>query len=50
MVVVLGAGFGALLGERIHSRLSTSILRSIYSGMVGLIAVRIWLSILEFEP
>jgi hypothetical protein len=30
--------------------LSISILRSIYSGMVGLIAVRIWLSILEFEP
>jgi uncharacterized protein len=50
MVVVLGGGFGALIGERIHNRLSTSILRSIYSGMVGLIAVRIWLSILEFEP
>jgi hypothetical protein len=49
-MVVLGAGFGALLGERIHGPLSTPILRSIYSGMVGLIAARIWLSILEFEP
>jgi uncharacterized protein len=49
-VVVIGASIGALAGERIHCRLPTPILRHIYSAMVGLIAVRIWLSILAFEP
>ena len=48
--VVIGASIGALVGERIHRRLPTPTLRSIYSGLVGLIAVRIWLSILAFEP
>jgi uncharacterized protein len=49
-VVVIGASIGALAGERIHCRLPTPILRYIYSAMVGLIAVRIWLSILAFDP
>jgi uncharacterized protein len=49
MVVVLGAGIGALVGERIHSRLATHTLRYVYGVMVGLIAVRIWLSILDFD-
>lgn len=47
-VVVVGAGIGALLGERIHRRLPTSTLRYIYSAIVACIAVRIWLSILDF--
>jgi uncharacterized membrane protein YfcA len=49
MVVVIGAGIGALLGERIHRRLPTPTLRYIYSAIVALIAVRIWLSILDFD-
>jgi uncharacterized protein len=49
MVVVIGAGIGALAGERIHSRVPAPILRYVYGGMVGLIAVRIWLSILDFD-
>jgi len=49
-VVVIGASIGALAGERIHCRLPTPILRYIYSAMVGLIAVRIWLSILALDP
>ena len=48
-VVVIGAGIRALVGEKIHRRLSSPILRYIYSAMVGLIAARIWLSILDFD-
>jgi uncharacterized membrane protein YfcA len=48
MVVVIGAGIGALVGERIHRRLATPMLRYAYAAMVGLIASRIWLSILAF--
>lgn len=44
--VVCGAGLGALLGERTHRRLSTHSLRHIYAALVGLIAVRVWLTIL----
>jgi hypothetical protein len=39
--VVIGAGIGALVGEKIHRRLPTPILRYVYSAMVGLIAARI---------
>jgi uncharacterized membrane protein YfcA len=49
-VVVSGAGIGALIGERIHPHLPNPTLRYIYSAMVGLIAVRIWFSILAFGP
>jgi uncharacterized membrane protein YfcA len=49
MVVVVGAGIGALLGERIHGRLPAPILRYTYATMVGIIAARIWLTILEFD-
>ena len=48
-VVVIGAGIGALFGERIHRRLPTTILRYIYTAVVALIAVSIWLSILDFD-
>lgn len=49
-VVVIGAGIGALLGEKVHRRFSTPILRYLYAGMVGIITVRIWLSILIYDP
>jgi len=48
-LVVIGAGIGAMLGERIHGRLPAPILRQIYAAIVGLIAVRVWLSILDFH-
>jgi uncharacterized membrane protein YfcA len=48
-VVVAGAVIGALLGERIHGRLPAPILRYTYATMVGLIAARVWLSILDFH-
>jgi len=49
-VVVIGAAIGALVGEGIHPRLPILTLRYIYSAMVGLIAIRIWLSILTSGP
>jgi hypothetical protein len=44
--VVLGAGLGALGGERSHGQVSPRMLRYIYAGVVGLIAIRIWLTLL----
>lgn len=46
LAVVIGAAFGALGGEWSHNRISPRALRYIYAGMVGVIAVRIWISIL----
>jgi len=48
LVVVIGAGIGALVGEQIHRRLAAPMLRYTYAAMVGLIATRVWLSILAF--
>lgn len=47
LAVVLGAGLGALGGERAHSRVSPRMLRYLYAGVIGLIAVRIWLTLLD---
>jgi uncharacterized membrane protein YfcA len=49
VVVVFGAAIGTLIGERIHSRLPTPILRYIYAAMIALIAARIWLSIIDSD-
>ena len=46
-VVVIGAGIGTLVGEKIHRRLPTPLLRYLYAAMVALIAARIWFSILD---
>jgi len=47
LAVVLGAALGALGGERSHSQVSPRMLRYIYAGVVGLIAIRIWLTLLS---
>jgi len=47
LAVVLGAGLGALGGERSHGQVSPRMLRYIYAGVVGLIAIRIWLTLLD---
>ena len=46
LAVVTGAAFGALGGEQSHSRVSPRALRYVYAGMVGLITVRVWVTIL----
>lgn len=47
--VVVGAAGGAMIGEKIHGKLSGQALRQLYALMVGLITVRVWLSILGFD-
>jgi len=45
--VVVGASFGALGGEWSHRRVSPMTLRYVYAAVIGIIAVRIWISILS---
>jgi uncharacterized membrane protein YfcA len=47
--VVIGAAGGALIGEKLHGKLSPQTLRQIYAGLVGLIALRVWMSILGLD-
>ena len=48
-LVVAGATLGALAGERAHGHVSSLVLRRIYAGMVALIALRVWLTILGVD-
>ena len=45
VAVVVGAGLGALVGERVHRLASTRMLRMIYAAMVFLVTIRVWLTI-----
>jgi uncharacterized membrane protein YfcA len=47
LAVVVGASAGALAGERIHARVSPRVLRYVYAGMVGVITLRIWITLLS---
>ncbi len=47
LAVVIGAGLGALAGEWSHRRVSPPVLRYVYAGVIGLVAVRIWITILS---
>ncbi len=49
VLVVAGAMLGALAGERAHRSLSSVMLRRIYTIMVGLIALKVWLTILGVD-
>jgi uncharacterized membrane protein YfcA len=49
IIVVMGAALGALAGEQLHRRLSIQTLRIVYTAMVALIALRIWLTILGVD-
>ncbi|MBM4296133.1 MAG: sulfite exporter TauE/SafE family protein, partial [Deltaproteobacteria bacterium] len=47
--VVVGATIGALAGEKSHSRASPQTLRYAYFIVIGLVAVRVWITILGFD-
>jgi uncharacterized membrane protein YfcA len=49
IAVVIGASIGALVGERTHRRIPAPLLRYVYGTMVGLIALRVWLTILDLH-
>lgn len=46
IAVVIGASVGALLGEKSHSRASPQVLRYAYCIVIGLVALRVWITIL----
>ena len=45
LAVVMGAGVGALGGEWSHGRVSPLVLRYVFAGVIGLVAVRIWITL-----
>jgi uncharacterized membrane protein YfcA len=47
LAVVIGAGLGALGGERIHGLVSPRVLRYVYAGVIGLVGIRVWLTLLS---
>jgi uncharacterized membrane protein YfcA len=47
--VVIGAAIGAVVGEKLHSKISTQTLRQIYGIMVAVIAARVWMTLLGFD-
>jgi uncharacterized membrane protein YfcA len=49
LAVVTGATLGAVAGEKIHGRLSPSVLRHIYAAMVSAITIRVWMTLLGFD-
>lgn len=46
LAVVIGASLGAVAGEWCHRRVSPRALRYVYAALVGVITVRIWITIL----
>jgi uncharacterized membrane protein YfcA len=46
LAVLLGAGIGAIAGEKCHARVSPQILRYTYAGVIAIVALRIWATIL----
>lgn len=47
LAVIVGGSLGALAGERSHSRASPRVLRYVYATVVGVVAVRIWITLLS---
>jgi uncharacterized membrane protein YfcA len=46
LAVVVGAVLGALGGESAHGRASPRVLRYTYAAVIGLVALRIWITLL----
>lgn len=47
LAVVIGAGLGALAGEWSHSRVSPRVLRYTYAAVIGVVAIRVWITLLS---
>ncbi len=47
LAVLIGAGIGAFAGEKCHSRVSPRVLRYAYAGVIAIVALRIWTTILN---
>jgi len=47
IATLMGAGLGAVAGEKCHSLVSPRVLRFAYAGIVAIVALRIWTTILN---
>jgi hypothetical protein len=46
VAVLIGAGLGAFAGEKCHGRVSPQVLRYAYAGVIAVVALRIWSTLL----
>jgi uncharacterized protein len=46
--VIVGASLGAIAGEKSHSRVSPRTLRYVYSAVIAVVAVRVWITLFSF--
>lgn len=46
IAVIIGASLGAIAGEKMHSRASPKVLRYAYAGIIAVVALRIWSTLL----
>jgi hypothetical protein len=47
LAIIIGASVGAVAGERSHSRVSPKALRYAYAGVIAVVALRIWVTLLR---
>jgi uncharacterized protein len=47
VVVIVGASLGAVAGEKSHSQVSPQVLRYVYSAVIAIVALRVWLTLLS---
>jgi len=47
LAVLIGTGLGAIAGEKSHSRVSPKVLRYAYAGVIAVVALRIWVTLLR---
>jgi uncharacterized membrane protein YfcA len=46
VAVIAGASIGAFVGEKCHGRVSAQVLRYTYAGIIAIVALRVWSTIL----
>ena len=47
LAIIIGASVGAIAGEKSHSRVSPKALRYAYAGVIAVVALRIWITLLH---
>jgi uncharacterized membrane protein YfcA len=47
LAIIIGASVGAIAGEKGHSRVSAKVLRYAYAGVIAVVALRIWITLLR---
>ena len=45
--IIIGASLGAVIGEKSHTRVSSKVLRFTYAGVIAVVALRIWITLLR---